>query len=284
MDKTVLDGNRAVRGGAIFQTGGSAAAQVTNSLFYGNAVSEEFGAGIRREAGTFNLDHVTLANNVGGSGFSGVANQVYNTIAWDNDGYPGFAVAPTTADCNIDDGGNAGIDVDPLFISPGTNYFLLPNSPAIDACSTGLPTDLIGRTRPVGTGYDMGAFEWANLPPVGLHEGASGDVWSMGCSVSGWTMDPNVPDRVVQVSVLSGTIPVVTGSANLYREDLLDICPDGTCGFYFDLWGLIPINVENAITVRAYDEESDDWWELEGTPKMLNCRQRNLYLPLLVRQ
>jgi predicted outer membrane repeat protein len=271
MDQTVLDGNRAVRGGAIYQTGSSATAQVTNSLIYSNTVSMEFGAGIRRENGTFSLQHVTFANNAGGSGFSGIASEVYNTIAWDNDGYPGFSAPPTTAACNIDDGNNAGVNLDPLFISPGTNYNLLPSSPAIDACSTGLSTDLFGRNRPVGTGYDMGAYEWINLPPTGLHEGASGEVRSTGCSASGWAMDPNVPDREVQVRVLSDTIQVATGSATIYREDLVDTCPNGTCGFFFDLWGLVSAGEEHNITVQAYDEESEDWSDLNDTPKSLTC-------------
>ena len=34
-------------------------------------------------------------------------------------------------------------------------------SPAIDACVTGLPTDLDNVARPLDSGYDMGAYEGA---------------------------------------------------------------------------------------------------------------------------
>lgn len=271
MDQTVLDGNSAYYGGAIHQTGAASVSEVRNSLVYSNTVRLAFGAGIRKSNGAFTIRHVTLADNIGGSGFSGVADGAYNSIGWGSNGNPGFSATPLDASCNIDDGGNAGININPLFISPGTNYNLLPGSPAIDACATGLLVDLIARTRPVGPAYDIGAYEWTNLPPVGLHEGVAGTVRSTGCNVSGWTMDPNVPDREVQVRVLSDAIQVATDSATLYRADLEDTCPGGTCGFFFDLWGVVSAGVEHAITVQAYDEESDDWSDLAGTPKSLTC-------------
>jgi predicted outer membrane repeat protein len=271
MDQTVLNGNSAYYGGAIYQSGAASVSEVRNSLVYSNTVSLAFGAGIRKGDGAFTVRHVTLANNIGGSGFSGVADGAYNSIAWGNDGFPGFSTAPLDASCNIDDGGNTGIDMDPLFISPRTNYNLLPGSPAIDACATGLPVDLIARARPVGAGYDMGAYEWTNLLPAGLHEGSVGTVGRTGCNVSGWAMDPNVPDREVQVRVLSDSIQVATGSATLYRADLEDSCPGGTCAFTFDLWGLVSAGLEHAITVQAYDEEIDGWSDLDGTPKSLTC-------------
>ncbi len=161
VDYTYLHGNSAARGGAVYQTGTTPAAQVSNSLIYHNTVTDS-GAGIHTDGGAFILYHVTLANNVGGPGFSGVASAVYNTIAWGNGGYPGFATAPTTFSCNIDDGGNAGLDQDPLFVAPGAgeDYRLRSGSPAIDACSTGLSPDLDNVPRPLGSGYDMGAYEY----------------------------------------------------------------------------------------------------------------------------
>jgi hypothetical protein len=43
---------------------------------------------------------------------------------------------------------------------PGTDFHLKSTSPAVDACDTGLPTDLENRVRPYGERYDMGAFEF----------------------------------------------------------------------------------------------------------------------------
>jgi predicted outer membrane repeat protein len=273
MDQTVLDGNNAERGGAIYQDGAASATEMRNSLIYSNTVATSLGAGIRVLTGNFSVRHVTLADNINGAGFSAATTSTsaaFNSIAWGND-LGGFWGTFAEGVCNIDQSGTIGGNIDPLFFSPGTNYNLLPGSPAIDACATGLPVDLIARARPVGAGYDIGAYEWTNLLPAGLHEGSNGTVGRTGCNVSGWTMDPNLPDREVQVRVLSDATQVATGSATLYRADLEDTCPGGTCGFSFELWGLVSAGVEHAITVQAYDEEIDDWADLEGTPKSLTC-------------
>jgi hypothetical protein len=53
------------------------------------------------------------------------------------------------------------------------NYHLAPSAPAIDAGTTiaGVPTDRDGVPRPVGIGYDVGAYEWRPPGPgeVGVH-------------------------------------------------------------------------------------------------------------------
>jgi len=159
---THLHRNSAARGGAIFCIG--TVSHVSNSLIYSNTETDsgtDSGAGIYTSGGPFILQHLTIANNVGGSGFFGLASEVYNTIAWGNGGYPGFAAAPTTAMCNIDDGGNAGLIADPRFVDPANSDFhLRSDSPAIDTCTTGLSPDLNNIPRPFGDGYDMGAYEF----------------------------------------------------------------------------------------------------------------------------
>ena len=164
MNATYLHHNQATRGGGIYQEGAGAVANVTNTLIYGNTVSVALGAGIRSAAGTFNLTHSTLAYNLGGSGFSGTATEVRNSIAWGNSAL-GFATTPLVAACNIDDGGLAGLNLDPRFVAPGAgeDYHLLSSSPAVNACATGLSPDLDNVPRPFGSAYDMGAFEFFNL-------------------------------------------------------------------------------------------------------------------------
>jgi predicted outer membrane repeat protein len=160
---TYLHHNSAVKGGAIYQAGDSSVGQVTNSLLHHNVATRADGAGIHPSDGTFTLNQVTLADNVGGMGFSGdpaATNQVHNSIAWGNSG-GGFAGVFTGSICNIDQSGNVGIIADPLFVNPTSeNYRLRSGSPAIDACARGLSPDLDAKIRPFGLAYDMGAFEY----------------------------------------------------------------------------------------------------------------------------
>jgi predicted outer membrane repeat protein len=160
VDHTYLHRNSAYRGGAIYQAGASALGEVANSLIYSNTVGTALGAGIHRSDGAFTVTHVTLANNVGGSGFSGLASAAYNTIAWGNS-TGGFTITPTITSCNIDESSYAGLALDPQFVAPGEgeDYHLQGSSPAIDACVTGLSPDLDNVARPVGAAYDMGAYE-----------------------------------------------------------------------------------------------------------------------------
>ena len=163
LDTTILQGNQAVAGGALYQIG-SAATQVNNSLFYANAVSTAFGAGIRAGGGTIELSQVTIADNDGGAGFSqsSATSSVSNSIAWGNES-GGFLGAFATAACNLDQSNNAGSNLDPRFVAPAaSDYHLQGSSPAIDACATGLPIDLDGLPRPFGSNYDMGVYEYTN--------------------------------------------------------------------------------------------------------------------------
>jgi hypothetical protein len=110
-------------------------------------------------------------------------------------------------------------------------------------------------------------------PLEGFHDGTEGEVRSTGCSAFGWVVDPDDPNRDVTVQVwVDGEILVEEVTADLYREGIdADLCPEGTCGYVVDLWGKISAGVEHTIAVQAYDEESEDWWGLEATPKTLTC-------------
>jgi Tol biopolymer transport system component/predicted GH43/DUF377 family glycosyl hydrolase len=111
------------------------------------------------------------------------------------------------------------------------------------------------------------------FPLEGWHDGSYGEVDQSACVAFGWAVDPEDRDRDVQVRVLSDGEQVAEGLAQDYGEDMdsNNICPGGTCRFTINLWDLISHDQEHQITVQAYDEESADWWNLEGTPKSLTC-------------
>jgi hypothetical protein len=152
------------RGGAISQEGAGAAADLSNTLVYSNTSTAGLGAGIRSEAGSVTMTHMTLAHNISGAGYSqsNTEGLAVNSIAWGNDN-GGFWVTSgnLTGACSLDQTGNAGPNLDPQFLSPGLgeDYHLSGGSPAIDRCSTGLLSDLDDVTRPIGNGYDAGTYE-----------------------------------------------------------------------------------------------------------------------------
>lgn len=161
LNQTYLHHNSANYGGAIFQFGTGSSSIITNAFIHNNTSGTNIGgAGIRNHSGDFRLVHVTLAYNQNGAGFVGPVYAVYQTIAWANQ-YGGFTELPTFKSCNIDQSGYAGVNTNPLLYWPGYghNYFLYPSSPAIDACISGLSTSINNISRPVGEGYDMGAYE-----------------------------------------------------------------------------------------------------------------------------
>jgi predicted outer membrane repeat protein len=161
IDKTYLHHNTAQRGGAIYQEGAGATGVISTTLVYSNTSLEAFGAGIRAVGGAMTIRDSTLANNTGGAGYSpgAVQSYIYNTIIWGNSTAAFGAL--TEAVCNIDQGGTAGPALDPLFVDPGAaDYHLLEASPAVDACASGLATDLDGYPRPTLALWDMGSFEY----------------------------------------------------------------------------------------------------------------------------
>lgn len=166
LNRVILHGNKATRGGAILQEGSGAVAWISNTLIYSNTTGASYGAGIRNAEGALTVTHSTIANNAGGGGlstFSAVAQSyVYNNIVYGNSDPSGGV--PVIAVCSIDQSGKYGTNTNPRFVSPGAgeDYTLQLTSPAIDACAgAGVSVDLTGRARPFGPRFDMGAYEMA---------------------------------------------------------------------------------------------------------------------------
>lgn len=100
-----------------------------------------------------------------------------NNILWDNlasgnqnEIYLYMTSSITVSHSNIQGGweGEGNINTNPLFVdSENSNYRLQPGSPCINAGTNtdGIPAeDIEGTIRPQGTGYDMGAYEFQELP------------------------------------------------------------------------------------------------------------------------
>jgi hypothetical protein len=65
------------------------------------------------------------------------------------------------------------VGVNPVFVNPSSdNYQLTVGSPAIDAGTTNAyTTDILGVTRPQGSAFDIGAYEFVVGP-------APNDLWA----------------------------------------------------------------------------------------------------------
>ncbi len=119
----------------------------------------------------------TQAGNV--NNFDGTAD-MYNNIIIDTNGFnyvpATYQRAPNNYENNIWYSTNVSspvlpswdltaISQDPLFTSPSTNDFTLQySSPAIDAGTAlaSVPDDFLGISRPQGSAYDIGAFEYVS--------------------------------------------------------------------------------------------------------------------------
>jgi len=116
-----------------------------------------------------------------------------------------------------------------------------------------------------------------NYPPWGFHWESEGQVHSQNCYALGVAVDPDDLERDVDVRILADGEWVTTVKAEYYIEGGEPFCTDGTCLFFAHLWGLISPIEEHLITAQAYDVETGQWIDLEGTPKTLSCVNYDIY-------
>jgi parallel beta-helix repeat protein len=200
--------NNGKSGGAGVNMDGVRNTSVRNNLLYNNHASgitmyQIDGAICSRDNRIYNNTVLMPSDGRWGVLISGTActgNQVINNILYSDHAYrgsislPAASVTGFVSDYNIvvnrfttDDGESImtlaqwqalGYDTHSfigspaaLFVNPASgDYHLKAGSPAIDAGLT-LPTvtaDLEGNSRPQGSGYDIGAFEYASGPPPQL--------------------------------------------------------------------------------------------------------------------
>ncbi|NLV42114.1 MAG: PASTA domain-containing protein [Candidatus Hydrogenedentes bacterium] len=203
--------NVATVGGGIAGVGLSDAT-IANCVFVGNRAS--YGGGVSCTNSFPLIVNCTLSKNVA-EGSSGIGGGVWsdsdsfptimNCILWGNtatgegsqlwsEGLVDYVNYSCVEDLP-DIGGFGNISNDPLFEHPDSDYRLGCSSPCIDAAAL-LPEffwDISGVHRPIGSGYDMGAYEYVPdpfTPPTGSvninHGAASTNVPEVTLSLA-WT-------------------------------------------------------------------------------------------------
>jgi hypothetical protein len=113
--------------------------------------------------------------------------------------------------------------------------------------------------------------------PEGFLDYVSGD-FPGPCMAGGWAVDPDDPADDVMVRILVDDEPVLETQADAYREDLEQVCTDGTCAFEIDLWGALGDYETHEISAEALDLQDDEWYALSNTPQLLACRTYDIYI------
>jgi dipeptidyl aminopeptidase/acylaminoacyl peptidase len=113
--------------------------------------------------------------------------------------------------------------------------------------------------------------------PSGFHFGNGGQVHSQDCIAIGVAFDLDDTTRNLQVRILSDGELVSTVLADIYIEGAEGFCEGGDCIFIANLWELITPVDYHEITAQAYDVETDEWYNLEGTPLSMSCVNYDIY-------
>ena len=107
------------------------------------------GTAVNTNPGTWTVDYNTYWDNSGGT-----------HVGWYNEGAGQEPFATWKANCACD---SHSINANPLFVNQGTSdFYLQPTSPVINigATLTAVSLDTDGVSRPQGSAYDIGAYEW----------------------------------------------------------------------------------------------------------------------------
>lgn len=161
--RCIIQGNVAYGEG-----GGAFGGRLENCLIIRNSATNGASGGCSNI-----LVNCTVTRNALGNSPGGVrASIVYNSIVWENFGNPpnhSDTVFQYSCTEPLPSGGSGNISADPLFQLTHTNDFhLRSDSPCLEKGDNALaagPTDLDGNPRQAGARVDMGAYEFASVPP-----------------------------------------------------------------------------------------------------------------------
>src|SRR5579859_34613 len=112
--------------------------------------------------------------------------------------------------------------------------------------------------------------------PSGYHDGNSGVQLLPNCYAYGWATSGYTEQSPLSVRALvDGADVGLYGTANGYRSDTITagVCQTGYCGFTLGLYSVISHGVNHAITIQAQDPLHYNWYNLNSTPKTINCTE-----------
>ncbi|MBI5954423.1 MAG: hypothetical protein HY865_22430 [Chloroflexi bacterium] len=182
INNSTIKDNQAASGGGIYSSGNLE----LNNVTIGNNLSRDQGAGIYQASGSLTIQNSTIANNAvsngnGGGIYDGTTGTitVRNSIISDNTALAGIDCQGTintsnhnlignTSGCALSSSTGDLLSVDPLLPPSTYGNFLsvAEGSPAIDAGSSCLATDVRNLTRPQGVNCDIGAYEYMTPGPA----------------------------------------------------------------------------------------------------------------------
>ncbi|MFC1517203.1 choice-of-anchor Q domain-containing protein [Candidatus Margulisiibacteriota bacterium] len=191
---------------AVISDGGAGAnygkVKIINSIFVSNNALNSGGAlyNINTDCKIINSTFFKNTAQVTGDSVQGAAQtNIINSILWNNRSGHGLkgTITVTYSDLqNWSGGGLGNITSDPMFINEGTfDLHLNPASMALDTAtySIGVITDFDGNSRPLGSGYDMGAYEAVpfNVVNVDQATGYSTIAQALASANAGETLEVN---------------------------------------------------------------------------------------------
>ncbi|MCK5863050.1 MAG: right-handed parallel beta-helix repeat-containing protein, partial [Candidatus Hydrogenedentes bacterium] len=248
---TLSDNQARLYGGGIYNKG--VLSTVTNCILKSNWGGQRAG-GIYNRRGSLEMTNCTLIDNQSSDGHSLYNNHnqvdITNCILWNN---MNLNVAEVVGNITIIysciRGGYTGAgntDMPPLFVNAPYSVQPLSGSPCIDTgTSDDAPdSDILGRSRPAGTGVDMGAYEggvspedvvtlavttlpvgsgWT-APPEGIHNYGRGDIVllmadGMGNAFSHWADDASGDASIATVLMDDNKTATAIFIENIYRVD-----------------------------------------------------------------
>lgn len=215
-------------GGGIYLVSGSSSV-ITNSVVTGNAAGTgtwEDGGGIFSN-GALEVYSSTIAGNYAGQGggvhIAGGTATITNSILWDNTSGSGTSDeifgSPTVSYSDIEGGfsGTGNLNLDPVFVTPAQagsgaptvlgDFHIQSTSNVIDQGTyTNAPTnDIDDQPRPLGSGIDMGADEFANVIYVTKTDDTRDGTCDADCSLREAVDATNAATEPVLVSIPAGT-------------------------------------------------------------------------------